>query len=61
MRFSNNFYELDFILTSLVKKSQDELIKVIESLLYISVTTGIFSESIKAALLKSLIKEANLD
>ena len=47
--------------TWLVKKCQAELIKVIRNIVNISLKAGVFPQSMKAALLKPLIKKPNLD
>ena len=61
MRSSNTFCKLDPIPTWLVKKCQGEPIKVITNIVNISQKAVVFPQSIKAALLKALIKKPNLD
>ena len=61
MKSSNVFSELDPMPAWLVKKCQTELIKAIRNIVSISLKAGFFSQSMKAALLKPLIKKPNLD
>ena len=61
MKSSDAFCELDPVPTWLVKKCQAELIKIIKSIVNISLKAGIFPESAKTDLLKPLIKKPNLD
>ena len=58
MKSSNAFFELDAILPWLVKKCQVKLIKVIRKTVNFP---EIFPQSVKASLLKPLIKKPNLD
>ena len=59
MKVSNAFCELEPLPIWLVKKCQAELITVIRSIVNISLKAGVFPQSMKPVLLKSLIKKAN--
>ena len=61
MKSSNAFCELDLVPTWLVKTCRVEEIKVSRNIVNISLKAGVFPQSMKAALLKPLIKKPNLD
>ena len=53
--------ELDPIPTSLLKKSANEIVPIITKIVNISLESGVFSDSLKVALVRPLIQKENLD